>query len=415
MSTTVNNGGQVVTFDFRQDGTSQSFNRLNYRLMPRGILYDEDASDILERFTDTEITIHPFRAILRDDSNEVAINFYMTEDASVTVSPANPYIIGQWSWLNMEDCYMEFKAVQFENISPATDIILGKCLYENSVLVGFDNSRRSYSQDYYEHINQDRPDFFVHSTELSEGATNTVRIGKGSAVIGGKRVTLTQEISSPAINLNITNGKKILVSINASGEVVLTSSDDEASPTAPAFPSNMLTVAIITLGANPSAITGANIEYIYTNNFVQVETPSQQTLTQLNDRVLDIESKRGQPNGYASLDENGKVPEAELPDSVLAGGEVFTFTNVLVATTDWVNEADSDATPTYEDYPYRADITATEITSEYSPDVRFAYAQIVEGIYAPVADTGAGIIKIYASEVPSADITIPVIICTKIN
>lgn len=405
MSTTVNNGGQIVTFDFRQDGTSQSFNRLNYRLFPKGILYDENATDILERFTDTEITIHPFRAVLRDDANEVAINFYMTEDASVTVSPANPYIIGQWSWLNIEDCYMEFKATQFENINPSTDIILGKCLYESSVLVGFDNSRRSYSKDYYEHINQDTPDFFVHSTELSEGNTNTVRIGKGSAIIGGKRVTFSTEVSSPPINLSITNGKKILVSINSSGEVVLTSSEDVASPTAPAFPSNMLTVAIITLGANPTAITGANIEYIYTNSFVQVETPSQQTVDSLNDRITAIENGKGQPNGYASLGADGKVLASQLPDSI---GDLIV-TNVEVAVADW--EADA----TYADYGYKAEISMIGVTTSYSPDVRFAYSEISSGIYAPVADTDADVVIIYASEVPASAITIPVIICTLVS
>ena len=109
MSTTVDNGGQIFTFDFRQDGTSQSFNRLNYRLLPKGILYDENASDILERVTDTSVTIHPFRAVLRDDANEVAVNFYMIDNATVSVSPSNPYIVGEWNWLNIEECLCELK------------------------------------------------------------------------------------------------------------------------------------------------------------------------------------------------------------------------------------------------------------------------------------------------------------------
>ena len=405
MSTTVNKGGQIVTFDFRQDGTSQSFNRLNYRLLPKGILYDTNATDILERFTDTEITIHPFRAVLRDDTNEVAINFYMTEDATVSASPANPYIVGEWSWLNIEDCYMEFKAVQFENIDPTKDIIIGKCLYENAVLTGFDNSRRTYSKDFYEQINTDTPPFLVHSTELSEGTTNTVRIGKGSAIIGGKRVTFTQEVSSPTINLNITNGKKILVSINSSGEVVLTSSEDEASPVAPAFPSNMLTVAILTLGSNPTAITGANIEYIYTNNFVQVETPSQQTIDNLSGRITAIENGKGQPNGYASLGADGKVLASQLPDSI---GDLIV-TNVQVAVADWQSDA------TYSDFDYKAEISVVGATPDYSPDVRFAYAEIQSGIYAPVADTDTNKVIIYANAIPASAITIPVIICTLVS
>ena len=98
--------------------------------------------------------------------------------------------------------------------------------------------------------------------------------------------------------------------------------------------------------------------------------------------------------------------------STLASKTGKVFANITVETTDWVDESDNGGTPTYADYPYRADITAAGVTTDDSPDVRFDYDEIASGIYAPVAQTDSGKVMIYASEVPSADIIIPCIICT---
>lgn len=89
--------------------------------------------------------------------------------------------------------------------------------------------------------------------------------------------------------------------------------------------------------------------------------------------------------------------------------------NVTVETTDWVDESGQGGTPTYADYPFRADITVTDMTGDYSPDVRFGYDEMNSGIFAPVAESDTDVIKIYASQVPSADIVIPTIICTKLG
>ena len=92
----------------------------------------------------------------------------------------------------------------------------------------------------------------------------------------------------------------------------------------------------------------------------------------------------------------------------------ITATAVTVATTDWTDESDGGATPTYADYPWAAEITLTGVTTAHSPDVRFDLTDATSGIFAPVAGTAAGKVLIYASEQPSAAITIPVIICKKV-
>ena len=89
--------------------------------------------------------------------------------------------------------------------------------------------------------------------------------------------------------------------------------------------------------------------------------------------------------------------------------DALTASNVAVAVADFVVDS------TYTDYGYKAEISMPGVDSNYSPDVRFSLTDAASGIFAPVADTDTNKVIIYASEVPAADITIPVIICTPLS
>lgn len=104
----------------------------------------------------------------------------------------------------------------------------------------------------------------------------------------------------------------------------------------------------------------------------------------------------GGPGKLVICNLEGKIPGAETKNLV----------DAEVAVADW--EADA----TYSDYGYKAEIELPGVTNDYSPDVRFAYAEISSGIFAPVADTDTDKVIIYASEVPESAIVIPAIICT---
>lgn len=93
----------------------------------------------------------------------------------------------------------------------------------------------------------------------------------------------------------------------------------------------------------------------------------------------------------------------------------ITATNITVATTDWIDESDGGATPTYADYPWKAEITVNGVTTAHSPDVRFGLDDATAGVLCPVADTAAGKVLIYANAQPSAAVTIPAIICKKVG
>lgn len=68
------------------------------------------------------------------------------------------------------------------------------------------------------------------------------------------------------------------------------------------------------------------------------------------------------------------------------------------------------ADETYADYPYRAAIPLTGVTAASFAEVVLSPTDAVSGAYAPVCETYAGGIYLYANAVPSAAMTIPAIV-----
>ena len=83
----------------------------------------------------------------------------------------------------------------------------------------------------------------------------------------------------------------------------------------------------------------------------------------------------------------------------------LTFTNIAVQASQWA------ADETYSDFPFRALVgLSSEVTGAMVPEVIFDVADATSGIFAPVAHSTGGGIMLYASELPSAAVTIPTII-----
>lgn len=85
----------------------------------------------------------------------------------------------------------------------------------------------------------------------------------------------------------------------------------------------------------------------------------------------------------------------------------LSVTNVSVSASAFVSNS------TYSDFPYRASVTMSGVTTGMIPEVIFALTDAVSGNFAPVAAAYNGGIYIYAAEKPTATITIPTIICWK--
>ena len=69
----------------------------------------------------------------------------------------------------------------------------------------------------------------------------------------------------------------------------------------------------------------------------------------------------------------------------------LTSSNITIATTDWVSDS------TYNDYPYKKDITISGVTSDMVADVYFNGASAVLGIMAPFCETGTDTVTVYCS------------------
>jgi len=121
--------------------------------------------------------------------------------------------------------------------------------------------------------------------------------------------------------------------------------------------------------------------------------------------------------GSVSVPTNG-VPDGAVTNAKIANGAVtytklasdavrVRATNKQVAVSAW----DSDSTSA--DYPWRASVAITGVTTDMRPEVRFSIADVESGIFASFAQSYAGGVYIYAAEKPDATVTIPVIDCMR--
>ena len=85
------------------------------------------------------------------------------------------------------------------------------------------------------------------------------------------------------------------------------------------------------------------------------------------------------------------------------------FNNTSVKVADFV------ADTTYEDYPFRAAVSLEGVLNSMIPEIIFSLLDATSGLFAPVAETYNGGVYLYASDLPEADVTVPVIICWKGN
>lgn len=332
-----NLGNQTLTFDFKQEGTSEGFNKIMYNLIPKGIIRGGE----LTKLTDSTVSISPFLCFFEDTSVETGTRLETSSDVSVSVSQANNYIVGRFNWLNIEDNYMDFLGVSSSNIQP-TDLIFGRAIYDTlGVLQNFDVSEKSWSREYYENFKSDYPNFHVmyNPTDSSK-----IIINKGSAFINGNLVTLSSPYVLQYSDLNITNSRKDLVVIDESSSISIIKGDDSVTPTVPKCPQNKLILAVITLPSNPSTIEGTYIQNIYSSN------PS------LNSELVDgvvvtskiadsavTESKLASDSVTTSKIADGNVTNDKLEDSTILIGKLADATKASLQTYGYYNTEDYSA------------------------------------------------------------------------
>lgn len=81
------------------------------------------------------------------------------------------------------------------------------------------------------------------------------------------------------------------------------------------------------------------------------------------------------------------------------------FADTTIPAASWASDS------TYGDYPYRAAVALSGVTSAMVPEVVFGLTAMADNSFAPVAECYNGGVYIYAADVPESAITIPTIIC----
>lgn len=72
------------------------------------------------------------------------------------------------------------------------------------------------------------------------------------------------------------------------------------------------------------------------------------------------------------------------------------------------------ADTTYANYPYRATITLSDVTTNHDPEVVFNPSDASSGKFSPISESFDGGVYVYAVSVPSAAMVIPKILCWEI-
>lgn len=255
-----NNGKQILTFDYAQEGTAQGFNKIMYKLIPSGII----SGGNLIKVTDGTVAISTFLSFFEDTNNGLGLRLETTDTANVLVTETNNWIVGRFNWLNIEENYMDFLGVAWDNIQ-STDIIFGKCIFNAlGELTSFDTSRKSWSRSYYENFKSKYPNFCV-LPNVPEN--DKVLVCKGKGYINGKKVELTSESTqSISFDLNVSNSRIDLVVINENSEIEVIKGEDSGDAKVPKCPINKLILAKVNLPSNPTSISGTFIENIYSVN-----------------------------------------------------------------------------------------------------------------------------------------------------
>lgn len=138
-------------------------------------------------------------------------------------------------------------------------------------------------------------------------------------------------------------------------------------------------------------------------------TPSMITDERLNKAVCGIVTDHGEIDAsmaYAQFEALLKSVQRELAE--LEAGTAVELKKLLFESIVVKSSAFTESY-SYEDWPYRAEVPLTGVTSGMIPEVVFRPDDT--GLFAPIAVSYNGGIYIFASEIPENTVTIPTIMC----
>jgi hypothetical protein len=282
-SSNINLGNQILLWDYRQEARAKGFNQTFCDILPYGLY----SGGRLTRISDTVVNVGLLVCVIKSDEDDkvaLRIETQETQDISLAESIGSayvdvnkPYIVLRFGWQDVEQNYMDIRAVGWSTDAAETDpdklhsldIILGKVLFEETytgsgqyiIASGnsFDLTRKQ--------------DVFIKETESvsgqfrvspSEVSPRKVFISGGKVNTSKGRLFITgMEFPPAGIPDTGAMGRTDLIVINANGEFQFIQGTLSALFPAPAPKyQNYKVLAEIRRGANRQDIHGTDIVQI---------------------------------------------------------------------------------------------------------------------------------------------------------
>lgn len=248
-----NNGQQIITYGFKQEATSINFNNFNPNVFGEGV-YSGGAFSYVDN---TTIHVAPFILFIRDYIYLVGVRVETTENAVVTVAPEAQYVIARYSYRGISINYLDIFATSSDNIQDS-DIILGKVMFNGTVLINeFDYSRKEWSNYYYANL---LTNSYPLKVVANEPYDTSVTVLPGQVFFSGELFTLSTATESPDFTFPIPGGgRKDILCLNNSGVMEIITNGDTTSPS---INQNRYPLAIIDFPYGATVVQGNYINFL---------------------------------------------------------------------------------------------------------------------------------------------------------
>ena len=201
----------LINQNWGQSGISQTWNRLNYNVIPSGFLTDVS----LTKISSVEVSVPAFTAFIYDSVLNLGVRIEnTTTETGIAIAPANPYVVVRLTWVNNSSNDFTIISVAYGSIL-STDLIIGLGNFSGATLVDFDYSLQSISFLKYGGLGYDPYRVTVTSNTLLDNSYHIVFVDSTSGNITITLPALLTNVGKSYIIKNI-GANKVIINPNGS-------------------------------------------------------------------------------------------------------------------------------------------------------------------------------------------------------
>lgn len=233
-------GDQVITIQYFDEVDSDVVNKLGQKVIQRGI-YD---GGYLTRVSDVSVSLSLFSCVIGDATNQVRVETFSV--VTIAVSTATPYIVLRWAYAASASNWMDVLAVASGSIQ-TNDLIVGKCTFSGSVLIGFNYGDTSYPRS------TPTVSALFLKVEPTSPASMYMRVRAGRANFGSTNYDVADQLT-PLITAPTSNSRIDLVYVGTDGTVGVVTGTAAASPSAPDYAGRMVLAEVTTIAGQTTIV-----------------------------------------------------------------------------------------------------------------------------------------------------------------